>query len=105
MISEKIFFELVRSLKNPISSITGKASYSGFRIEGDTLNFYRVVPKTNWKVNLKDLYRIYKNNSFINTSVIKKETGGRVNSPSVAILRAIQCIDRNGNRIHPKRVS
>lgn len=100
MISEKEFIERVRSVPKMIPSITGKAAYTGFRIEADTLYFHRVVPKTNWDLNLKELYRIYLSKSFINTSVIKKETGGRVNSPSVALLLAIGCIDKNGNRIN-----
>ena len=99
MISEKQFIERVRSVSKVIQSITGKASYTGFRIEGNTLYFHRVVPKTNWNLNLKELYRIYNKHSFINTSVIKQETGGRVNSPSVALLLAIKCIDLKGNRI------
>ena len=99
MISEKQFIERVRSVSKVIQSITGKASYTGFRIEGDTLYFHRVVPKANWDLNLKELYQIYTRHRFINTSVIKQETGGRVNSPSVALLLAIKCIDLKGNRI------
>lgn len=100
MISENEFYMRVKSIPKIIPSITGKASYTGFRIEGNTLYFYRVVPKTNWDLNLKELYRIYLKHSFINTSVIKKETGGRTNSPSVAVLIAMECIDCNGNRIN-----
>ena len=100
MITEKEFIDRVKSMPTTIPSITGKAFYTGFRIEDDTLYFHRVVPKTNWNLNLKALYQIYSRNSFINTSVIKNETGGRVNSPSVALLLAIVCIDKNGNRIN-----
>lgn len=100
MISEKEFNQRIQSLPKAIPSKTGKASYTGFRIEVGTLFFHRVVPKTNWELNLKDLYNIYNTNVFINTSVIKKITGGRVNSPSVAILMAIKCIDQKGNRIN-----
>lgn len=99
MISEKEFLIRVRNLPKTIPSKTGKASYSGFKIEGNTLYFYRVVPKTNWNLDLKELYRVYTGNNFINTSVIKKATGGRANSPSVAVLIAIDCIDKSGNRI------
>lgn len=99
MISEIDFFKKVRYIAQIIPSKTGKASYTGFSIEGDTLYFHRVVPKTDWNLNLKELYRIYRKHSFINTSVIKKETGGRVNSPSVALLIAMNCIDKKGNRI------
>ena len=100
MKSEKEFIERIKSVPTTIPSITGKAFYTGFRIEEDRLYFHRVVPKTNWNLNFKELYKIYCRNSFINTSVIKKETGGRVNSPSVALLLAIGCIDKNGNRIN-----
>lgn len=48
---------------------------------------------------MKLLYQIYRGNSFINTSVVKRIGKGRVNSPSVAILMQIGCIDENGNRI------
>lgn len=98
MISEKEFLQRASNLPETIPSITGKAFYTGFRIEADILYFHRVVPKTNWALNLKELYRVYKNNGFINTSVIKKETGGKVNSPSVALLIAMECIDKNGQR-------
>lgn len=98
MISEKEFFERARSIPETIPSITGKVFYTAFRIEADVLHFHRVIPKTNWELNLKELYRVYVNNSFINTSVIKKETGGRVNSPSVALLLAMDCIDKNRQR-------
>ena len=98
MISEKEFINRVNAIPKTIPSISGKAAYAGFEIVDETLYFHRVVPKTNWDLNLKELYRIYTKNSFINTSVIKKETGGRVNSPSVALLIAMECIDRNGNR-------
>ena len=32
-------------------------------------------------------------------SVIKEITGGRTNSPSIAVLMAINCIDENGERL------
>lgn len=52
-----------------------------------------------WELNIDELYDIYNTNSFINTTVIKNKTGGRVNSPSVAVLMAIGSIDDKGNRI------
>jgi hypothetical protein len=100
MISEKEFIERIICLPKVIPSKTGKASYTGFRIETNILHFHRVVPKTNWNLDLKELYHVYINNIFINTTVIKKETGRRVNSPSVALLLAIKCIDLKGNRIN-----
>lgn len=99
MITEKEFIKRIQALPKTIPSKTGMAAYTGFTIQGDMLYFHRVIPRTDWILDLKELYRIYSRNSFINTAVIKKETGGRTNSPSVAVLLAIGCIDRNGNRI------
>lgn len=99
MLTENEFFERVKALPNIILSVTGKASYTGFRIEGVTLYFHRVVPKTDWNLNLKELYNIYTNYSFINTSIIKTITGSRVNSPSFALLIAMKFYDKKGNRI------
>lgn len=56
-------------------------------------------PSFYWELNIDELYDIYRANSFINTTVIKNATGGRVNSPSVAVLMAIGCIDDKGNRV------
>ena len=100
MISQNQFKERVNDLPKSIQSKTGQASYTNFRMEGDFLTFHRTVPKTNWRLNWKTLYQVYCNNQFINTTVIKKETDGRVNSPSLAILLAINCVDKNGNRIN-----
>ncbi len=100
MISEKIFIERIYNIPNTILSKTGTASYTGFKIDGELLHFHRVVPKTNWNLNLKTIYQVYLRNDFINTAVVKRETGGRVNSPTVAILLAIGCIDERGNRIN-----
>ena len=99
MISEEEFLMRVKGMPRTIYSKTRKVTYSKFRIEDEILYFLREVPATDWALNLKELYCVYKENDFINTSVIKKQTRGRVNSPSVAILIAIRCIDERGNRI------
>lgn len=98
MLTKTEFYKKVNELKDPIPSVTGKAFYSGFRFEGNILSFHRVIPRTNWKLDVDVLFTIYITYDFINTSVVKRHTGGRVNSPSVAILMAIGSIDYAGNR-------
>ena len=99
MLSEKEFVDKIKQLPNTILSKTKKAAYSSFKLEGNILHFKRVNPKTDWDLNIIQLYRIYSTNKFINTSIIKQITKGRVNSPSVAVLMAIGCIDPDGTRI------
>jgi hypothetical protein len=99
MLTEKECVARIRNLRTVIPSKTKKAAYDNFKIEGDILMFRRVATKTNWTLNIKVVYGIYVTNKFINTSVIKRATNGRVNSPSVALLMAIGCIDEKGNRI------
>ena len=86
-------------LPKTILSKTGDASYTNFSLRGNILAFDRVNTGEHWELDINELYDIYKANSFINTKVIKNSTGGRVNSPSVAVLMAIGCIDEKGNRI------
>ena len=76
MISENEFYERVKSIPKTIPSISGKAFYNGFRIEGNSLYFHRVVPKTNWILNPKELYRTYISIiNFLNSSIV----GGMTN--------------------------
>jgi hypothetical protein len=100
MINEKEFINRIKGLPKTIYSKTKKASYTSFKLEGAILNFQRVNPKTSWTLDIQHLYDIYRTNDFINTSVIKNITQGRVNSPSVAVLMEIRCIDEKGNKIH-----
>lgn len=99
MLSKALFLTAIKSLPNKIPSKTGIASYTGFNIDVKTLHFTRVNTKRKWKLDLDLLYEIYRTNNFINTTVVKAIGKGRVNSPSVAILMAIGCIDDTGNRI------
>lgn len=99
MVSKNDFLNRINDLPGVIPSISGKASYSKFVLKGSILSFQRNNPKTNWVLDIEMLWKVYKTQNFINTSVIKKLTGGRVNSPSVAILLAIGCIDSKGNRL------
>ena len=82
-----------------IPSKTKKAFYSGFRLEGNKLFFYRDGPNTDWAFDIRDLWEVYSTQEFINTSVVKKVLGGRTNSPMLAILIEINCIDEYGRRI------
>lgn len=72
MITKVEFYKRIKSIPKTIPSITGRASYTGFRIEDNILHFHRIFPKTNWNLNMEVRYRIYVKNSFINTSAIKK---------------------------------
>ena len=99
MISKTEFVNKIEALPEIILSKTGDASYTNFSLRGSILAFDRVNTGEHWELNIDELYDIYKANNFINTTVIKNSTGGRVNSPSVAVLMAIGCIDDKGNRV------
>jgi hypothetical protein len=99
MISKTEFINQIESLPKTILSKTGDASYTNFSLRGSILAFDRVNTGEHWELNIDELYDIYNANRFINTTVIKNNTGGRVNSPSVAVLMAMGCIDDKGNRI------
>ncbi len=98
MINKTEFLERIKKLPEQIPSKTGTAFYSGFKLEGNILNFHRVNPQTNWSLDVDQLWQVYCTQEFINTTVVKNVTGGRANSPAVAILMAIGCINRKGNR-------
>jgi hypothetical protein len=97
MIDKTEFLAKIKELPETILSKTGDASYTHFTLRGNILGFNRVNTGGFWELNIDQLYDIYKGNSFINTTVFKNITGGRVNSPSVAVLMAIGCIDESGN--------
>lgn len=99
MVNKTDFFERNKKLPEQIPSKTGTALYSGFKLEENILHFHRVEPQTNWSLDVEQLWNIYCTQEFINTTVVKNITTGRVNSPSVAILMAIGCIDSEGNRL------
>lgn len=99
MINEKEFRARIEELPEKIYSKTMKASYTDFLVVDDALSFVRVNTNARWVLDIAELFKVYKENSFINTAVIKAATNKKVNSPSVAVLMAIKCIDKNGNRI------
>jgi hypothetical protein len=99
VIGKRVFIRRLRELPELIVSKTGNAKYGQFSIKSGILNFYRVNTGKLWQLNIDELYEVYKSNSFINTSTIKKATNGRTNSPSLGILMSIGCIDEQGNRI------
>lgn len=99
MISKVEFNNRIQNLPSSISSKSGRARYKDFTRKGPVLEFIRTNTGKRWKLNVEVLYNIYRDNSFIDTAVIKKATGGRTNSPSVAVLMAIGCLDPSGKRI------
>ncbi len=99
MISKTEFINRISVLPKTIPSKTKSASYTAFKFQRNVLFFERVNTKKIWRLDIEELYYVYRTNNFINTSVVKKTMQGRVNSPSVAILIAIGCIDSYGNRI------
>ncbi len=100
MIRKEEFYDRIKKrLRKTILSKTGTASYSAFHLEGKMLNFKRDNTDKCWKIDVDELYSIYQKNGFIDTSVIKATINRRVNSPSVAVLMAIDCITKDGIRI------
>ena len=99
MISREQFCKRLNNLPTVIPSKTGKASYSEFRVVNPIFHFKRNETGQYWDLDIDVLYSVYLKNDFINTTVVKETTGGRVNSPSVAILMAIGCLDKDGKRI------
>jgi hypothetical protein len=99
MISYQEFFIRIKEMPATIYSKSKHVAYTEFRIEGDTLHFVRVSTGKHWPLDIPHLYSIYKNNNFINTSVVRRIKNARVNSPSIAVLMAIACIDKDGDRI------
>lgn len=99
MLDEQTFIARIKSLPNEIKSKTGRASYTDFQLEGDTLHYIRVNKNTPWTLNVRELYQTYRNNDFIDTTTIRQTSGTRAYSPSVAVLIAIGCIDQNGVRL------
>ena len=100
MISEKEFQARILKLHSKILSKTKKASYSAFEVAGSKLHFVRDETGAQWVLDTSVLFDVYSKHSFINTTVVKAATNGLVNSPSVAVLMAINCIDKNGNRLN-----
>ena len=98
MITKNEFYQRVKALPKQILSKRGKR-YSEWDLQGNILHFTRMDQGTRWNLDVDVLYNVYKQYAFINTTVVKNATNRKVNSPSVAILKAIKCIDQNGNRL------
>ena len=99
MMTKGEFSWRIKVLPKEILSKTGSARYSEFNLLDGILGFKRVNTGKFWELDINVLYHIYRTNSYINTSTIKLATGGQVNSPSVAVLISIGCIDKIGNRM------
>ena len=100
MLSKPEFNSKINNLPDLIYSKTGKASYTSFSLDDNNiLHFVRLNTQKNWELDLDDLFEIYATEKFINTAVVKKIKNRKVNSPSVAVLMEIGCIDKIGNRL------
>ncbi len=99
MVTKKTFTDKISKLPATIPSKTGTASYTNFILENNILSFQRVKTKKNWDLDIEVLWSIYLTYAFINTTVVKNVMGKRVNSPSIAVLMAIGCIDATGKRL------
>jgi hypothetical protein len=89
----------VKSLKT-VSSITGSASYSRFRLEdGNKLYFYRDNTNKLGMVKLDKLAEIHNKLAFINTLEVRPILAPeRVYSPACAILIHLGYYDKKGFR-------
>ncbi|RYY47084.1 MAG: hypothetical protein EOO06_13205 [Chitinophagaceae bacterium] len=99
MLTKNEFYQKIKALPKRIPSKTGRGSYGEWELVDNILNFTRLEKDTRWNLDVDVLYDLYRKNKFINTIVIKAATNRKVNSPSVAILMAIECIDSKGNRL------
>jgi hypothetical protein len=93
--------ELIRQIKefDKISSKSGRASYSNFKVNGDLVHFIRDNTKQRWSLDIDVVYNVYRKEKRINTVVLKRYFSGRVYSPSLTILIASGFCDEQGNRI------
>jgi hypothetical protein len=93
--------ELIKQIRRfgVIRSVTRRASYSEFNLEGDILTFKRNSTGNYRHVNLDQLYEAYRSENHINTVVLKNYLGNWVYSPGLAILIAAGFCDGDGNRI------
>lgn len=97
MLSKNEFYTKLETLsKIKVWSVTKKASYSNFKIEGDLISFTRDFTNKNWSINIDELYKAYTNENFINTIVLRKYMSNRVYSPSLAILIEIGLVNNKG---------
>lgn len=99
VIDKATFYKRVLDLPPVIPSITNRASYAIKGLAGKTLSFTRVNTAKQWQLDIEVLYHIYCQHTHIDSDLVKRETKGRVNSPMVAVLLAIGCIDGMGRRM------
>jgi hypothetical protein len=94
------FIAAIDTLKEPIFSKTGRASYSGLKRTDNVLHFKRDKTAQVWHINLDELYEAYRNLDSINTKTIRKYVTGRVYSPGCAILITLGFYDMEGKRVY-----
>jgi len=80
-------------------SLTGRASYSQFDLNDNTLYFIRDSSMKLGAIKVNGLYKAYLELDFINTRNVKPYfEPERVNSPACAILIAMGLYDKRGFR-------
>lgn len=92
------FRKLFMALKT-IPSVTGSASYL---IERVGFNEIRLLRKNTGNVEtvlLKELFKVYQNLDFVNTTILRDHITGRVYSPAFALLIVAGLYNRLGHRL------
>jgi len=87
------------TILDEIPSKTGRASYHAISVSGNNLHLTRKETGSNETISLTELYEVYQNQEFINTTILRNHITGRVYSPALAVLTASGFYDKDGNRI------
>ena len=74
-----------------VYSIRDKIPYKIYPVVGDTLKIERKSTHNTVKIKMVELYDFYKKENYYDTQIAKDKNyiSGRVQSPAVAILRAL----------------
>jgi len=91
------FIQLLKGINTAISSSQGK-EYRIVSVSSNALSFFRESGSEE-SISVDELYTVYCNCSYINTTVIRQYITGRKFSPAVAILTHAGFYDGNGRRI------
>lgn len=92
-------FKKAFSSLSEIPSVTGSAGYQSIRVGGNSLFFTRTNTGSEETISLSELYHIYQNLKFINTTILRDYISGRAYSPSLAVMIAAGFYDSKGYRI------
>jgi hypothetical protein len=85
------------------TSIQGK-TYDKIHVSGDSI-YYERESGSDESISIKELYYIYQNLSFINTTILRDYITGRKFSPSFAILISAGYYDGSGRRLSNSSIS